>query len=159
VNQKNFAGTATNVYGFFSLTLEAGEVDLAVSYLGYQAHRSVLTLDQDIFLNIKLEASLTLEEIVVIGKDSQKLVNIHEPIGNTEVNLTHLASMPSFVGEADVMRMMDMLPGVQSGADGIGGLHVRGGTPDQNLILLDGVPVYNVNHMLGMFSMFNEGAI
>lgn len=159
VNQKNFAGTATNVYGFFSLTLEAGEVELAVSYLGYQAHRSVLTLDQDIFLNIKLEASLTLEEIVVIGKDSQKLVNIHEPIGNTEVNLTHLASMPSFVGEADVMRMMDMLPGVQSGADGIGGLHVRGGTPDQNLILLDGVPVYNVNHMLGMFSMFNEGAI
>ncbi|MFK8102523.1 MAG: TonB-dependent receptor [Saprospiraceae bacterium] len=151
-------GTSSNSYGFYSITLLEGKQELNFSYLGYQTIVRSLHLTQNLNLNITLSPSLTLAEIVVRANDALQASN---PTDLVEDNLPLdvLKKLPSLGGEPDVLRMAQLLPGIQSGADGIGGIHVRGGNADQNLILLDGVPVYNPLHAIGAFSIFNADAI
>ncbi len=146
-------GGASNAYGFYSQKFKQGKVKLQVSYLGYQSEIVELDLSKSQSFNISLEPSLTLTEVVITArKDSVFITGASQ---GTTLPLERLSHLPHAAGEADVMRYIQMLPGVQSGADGFGGLHVRGGNSDQNLILLDDVPVYNPSHTFGLFSIFN----
>lgn len=152
-------GTASNEYGFFSLTLPAGEVLLVVSYLGYESYRQWLNLSGDIRLNLRLSANSFLPEVVVTPKDTGSWLpsnGVDRQAGDL-VLITR--ELPSLAGEPDPVRTMHLLPGIHTGADGIEGLHIRGGDPGQNLVLIDGVPVYNISHAAGIFSVFNAGAI
>ncbi len=155
--RKHATGTVSNEYGFFSMTLPEGETDLLVSYLGYGEWSNDLSLDRDIQMNISLAPSVTLAEIIVTPKDS--LSQISKLSGEQKIAIPQAQSMPDLGGESDIIRMIHLLPGVQSGVDGFGGMYVRGGNVDQNLMLVDGVPVYNAAHLFGMFSIYNTDAI
>lgn len=157
MDQISGKGTSTNIYGFFSLTIPAGKVQLICSYLGYQIQALNINLESNQRIELALEPFLTLEEIVVIARDSFSLKSLKN--NGEELPLNVLRAFPQLGGEGDVIRFTHMLPGVQIGADGVGGIHVRGGSADQNLILLDGVPVYNATHAVGVFSIFNSSAI
>lgn len=149
----NLVGGASNAYGFYSQKFKRGTLCLQVSYLGYQTKVIEVNLDKPQQLNIALEPSLTLKEIVVTSqKDSAILLQNGSEI---TLPLEWLSHLPAAAGEPDLLRYIQLMPGVQSGGDGFGGLHVRGGNSDQNLILLDDVPVYNPSHTFGLFSIFN----
>ncbi len=148
-------GTSTNEYGFFSLDLEEGAVDLAVTYLGYRPFQEVFSLKEEVEMVFKLGPSLTLAEVIVLASDTTDSVTKTEH-GSNKIDVDQMKGLPTLGGEIDVMRMIDLMPGIQTGNDGLGGIHVRGGNPDQNLVLLDGVPVYNAGHLLGVFSMFSD---
>lgn len=152
-------GVTTNDYGFFSLPLLEGSIELQVSYIGYQSKTERLDLNKNTRVKINLQPSLTLMEVVVTDQNLSKTHRrflLGKGIG---LNAAEIRETPAMAGESDVLRYMQMQPGVQSGADGFAGLHVRGGNTDQNLVLLDGVPVYNPSHTLGMFSVFNTQTI
>ncbi len=151
-------GTTSNVYGFFSLTLPKDSVYLAVSYLGYETKYFRLKLDKDVEMNFQLSSGEALAEVEVVA---EKLDKIEEKtqMSQIEVPVQQIQRLPALLGEVDVLKSLQLLPGVQSGGEGTSGLYVRGGSPDQNLILLDGTPVYNVSHLFGFFSVFNADAI
>ena len=151
-------GCATNSYGFYTLTLNQGQVDLQVSYVGYTQQSRALDLKENISLNFMLETNTTLDEVVVEG--TRATVSARNPqMSVVELPVQQIKSIPTLFGEADVLKAIQLLPGVQNGSEGSAGMYVRGGGPDENLLLLDGVPVYNVNHMLGFFSVFNPDAL
>lgn len=156
---KDRFGTAANEYGFFSITGTAGEYELTVSYAGYQAYTKKITLNAPLKLNIQLAAGNALQEVVV--KASQrKNENVRSPqMGLDKLNMKDLDNVPVLFGEKDVLKTIQMLPGVKSGGEGNTGFFVRGGAADQNLILLDEATVYNSSHLLGFFSTFNADAI
>ncbi|MEM7104499.1 MAG: carboxypeptidase-like regulatory domain-containing protein [Bacteroidota bacterium] len=151
-------GTITNAYGFFSISLPEGKQEIVFSYLGSEASSSILELRENTRLSIALEQSVTLIEVVVTPKNSASNNN-RSSVTEDHLNSKMVKIQPELGGESDVIRTAMLLPGVQTGADGLGGLHVRGGNPDQNLMLLDGVPVYNASHLLGIFSIYNTNAI
>ena len=151
-------GCATNSYGFFTLTLNTGAVDLQVSYVGYVQQNRTLELKENLSLNFMLSANTTLDEVVV--EASRATVSARSPqMSVVELPVQQIKSIPTLFGEADVLKAIQLLPGVQNGSEGSAGLYVRGGGPDENLLLLDGVPVYNVNHAFGFFSVFNPDAL
>ncbi len=151
-------GCATNSYGFYTLTLNQGQVDLQVSYVGYTQQSRALDLKENLSLNFMLETNTTLDEVVVEG--TRATVSARNPqMSVVELPVQQIMSIPTLFGEADVLKAIQLLPGVQNGSEGSAGMYVRGGGPDENLLLLDGVPVYNVNHMLGFFSVFNPDAL
>ena len=151
-------GCATNSYGFYTLTLKQGQVDLQVSYVGYTQQSRALDLKENLSLNFMLETNTTLDEVVVEG--TRATVSARNPqMSVVELPVQQIKSIPTLFGEADVLKAIQLLPGVQNGSEGSAGMYVRGGGPDENLLLLDGVPVYNVNHMLGFFSVFNPDAL
>lgn len=148
-------GTVTNEFGFFSLRLEEGEHRLALARVGYEMGARVIELNSDRLMVLKMKPNTTLPEVLIrpmISRDSNQQAESVSPITLT---VSDLKFMPAPGGEPDLMRQVALEPGVQTGVDGLGGLHVRGGNADQNLILLDDVPVYNPSHALGMFSIFN----
>ncbi|MDX5449208.1 MAG: TonB-dependent receptor [Bacteroidota bacterium] len=150
-------GTVTNSYGFFSLTLPTDTGELAFSYVGYETKVIQLKKDLPELLTIGLEPTSTeLDEVTVTAETP-----VVEQTQMSQITLSpkEIKQIPAFLGEVDVLRSLQYLPGVQSGNEGTTGLYVRGGSPDQNLILLDGVPVYNANHLFGFFSVFNADAI
>lgn len=151
-------GTVSNEYGFFSLQLPAGLALLRLSYLGYESYEEPLKVDKNITLNKALQGSVTLSEVVVYPRDTSA-----NPIAGLAtgqlIGLRETKMLPSLAGEEDVVRTAFLLPGVTTGADGAEGLQVRGGDAGQNLVLLDGVPVYYVNHAIGLFSIFNSDAV
>ena len=151
-------GTTTNLYGFFSLTVDTGEVRLTISYVGYGDITETIQLKEDVFKNISLEMGRELEEVVISATNSEK---IHEQtqMSSIKIPMKQIEKLPAFMGERDILKTIQLLPGIQSGSEGTSGLYVRGGGPDQNLILLDGVPVYNASHLFGFFSVFNSSAI
>lgn len=151
-------GTTTNPYGFYSITLPEGEATLRFSYLGYGADTYSFTLQRDTVLNIKMKDNNQLQEVVIVSNKSEA-GNLATQMGAIEIPTAQIKSTPSVLGEADVMKTIQLMPGVQAGVDGSAGLYVRGGSPDQNLILLDGVPVYNVDHLFGFFSVFTPEAV
>ena len=106
-----------------------------------------------------MDANLTIREIIVIGSEFENRLDALTPIGAEEIPVQQMSLYPKLGGEADVFRMTEFMPGVQTGADGLGGLHIRGGSTDQNLVLMDGVPIYNASHSLGIFSVFNPEAV
>jgi len=157
-DQKSVAGSVSNNYGFYSLTLPADSVYLSFSYIGFQPEEFRLLLNKDITLDIKLGASVSLEVVEVIGEKLEKIEETSQ-MSRIEVPIEQIKKVPALMGEVDVLKTLQLLPGVQSGGEGQSGLYVRGGSPDQNLVLLDGVPIYNVSHLLGFFSVFNADAI
>lgn len=152
-------GTVTNVSGFYTLTLPVGEHALQVSYVGYQP--STLTtfmLSQDTTIRWDLASSTRLEEVTVVGHKSLSSPESAQ-MSAIEVPIQQIKNIPAIGGEVDVLKAIQLLPGVQSGSEGATGIYVRGGGPDENLIMLDGVPLYNVSHLMGFFSVFNADAI
>jgi len=158
LDQKSLAGTVTNNYGFFSLTLPKDSVTLSFSYIGYQPQEVKLYLDKDMSLEIDLSSSVSLNVVEVVGEKLEKIQESSQ-MSRIEIPVEQIKKVPALLGEVDVLKTLQLLPGVQSGGEGQSGLYVRGGSPDQNLVLLDGVPVYNVSHLLGFFSVFNADAI
>lgn len=152
-------GTITNEYGFYSLTVPIGIREIIFSYLGYQPLMKKIDLQKNQALHIDLSPSLTLQEIVVVAADTLTASGSDAGAGQQKVSLQQVKTLPTLGGESDLHRTMQLLPGVQTGPDGVGGLHVRGGSIDQNFTLIDGVPVYNPSHALGIFSIFNTSAI
>lgn len=151
-------GTVTNAYGFYSLTIAAGQTNLQFSYVGYLTQKKNINLTRDTVINIKIKPSAQLQEVTVIGH--QKISGVQSSqMSAIEVPVSQIKTVPTLFGEADLVKALQLLPGVQSGSEGSTGMYVRGGGPDENLFLLDGIPVYNVNHMAGFFSVFNPDAI
>ncbi|MDF1549652.1 MAG: carboxypeptidase-like regulatory domain-containing protein, partial [Bacteroidales bacterium] len=152
------AGTISNPYGFFSLTLPKGTYQIIFSFVGYETIVQTVDLTKDVSLNINLDQNLELEEVKVTGEKIEKEVESTQ-ISSVSLSTKTIKSIPALMGEVDIIKALQLLPGIQSGTEGSSGLYVRGGGPDQNLILLDGIPVYNVNHLFGFFSVFNADAI
>ncbi len=155
---KTLTGTITNYYGFYSLKMPGGKVIIAVSYVGYQTLQVTLDLQSDTVLNVGLTPVIELEEVVVTDKSPQQTVKKSQ-MSVVELPLPALKQLPVLFGEIDVIKSLQLMPGIQGGIEGASGIYVRGGSPDQNLILIDGVPVYNVSHLFGLFSVFNDDAI
>ena len=151
-------GCATNNYGFYTLTLPEGEMSLQVAFVGYEPQNHTFILQSDTTLSFLLQTNNELEEVVI--EATRTTVNAENPqMGIVELPIKQIKTIPSLFGETDVLKAIQLLPGVQNGTEGSAGMYVRGGGPDENLILLDGVPVYNANHALGFFSVFNADAI
>jgi outer membrane cobalamin receptor len=151
-------GIITNAYGFYSLTLPAGKVKLTASYIGYQPVVQDLDLSADTLVNIRLEPVINIDEVVISAERAQSAVRSTQ-MSMTELSAKSIKNLPMLLGEVDVLKALQLLPGVKGGNEGTSGIYVRGGGPDQNLILLDGVPVYNASHLFGFFSVFNPDAI
>ena len=153
-----YEGTITNTYGFFSLSLPAGVKEITISYIGYGDELMTVDLTEDLQMTIPLFLSNRMDEIEIVA-EKQRNVAEESSMSTIEVPIHQIKKVPALLGEVDVLKALQLLPGVQSGGEGQSGLYVRGGSPDQNLILLDGVPVYNVAHLFGFFSVFNPDAI
>lgn len=158
LESRRSTGTATNPFGFYTLTLPEGEAELTFSYLGYESQRSRFELTKDTVLNIPLTSNNLLAEVVVLS-DKHEAGLQSTAMGAHEIPMAQIRSTPSILGEADLLKTIQLLPGVQAGMEGFSGMYVRGGGPDQNLVLLDGIPVYNADHMLGIFSIFTPDAV
>ena len=152
----NKRGTATNDYGFFTLTLPEDSLHLEIRYVGYKNYKEQTINKANSFKIISLEPRVDLKEIEIrdegISKSEQKPNGFY-------FNLRGIKDIPSFMGETDILRAMQMVPGVQGAVESVGGINVRGGGTDQNLVLVDGVPVYNIVHVFGLFSIINPGAV
>ncbi len=157
VNNKP-VGATTNQYGFYSITLPAGVYKLKFSYIGFREKEVEIELNKDILVNATLEEDNNLMEEVVIetGKNDKTR---NTAIGVEKMNMKEIEKLPVLFGEKDVLKTLQLLPGVKSNSDGGSGFSVRGGGFDQNLILLDEAPVYNASHLLGFFSTFNSDAL
>ena len=155
--EDDLTGTSSNNYGFYSLTLDEGSYDLIISYIGYTNARRKINLDEDVQLPVSLVPSLGLEEVEITATASQSVKS--SQMSAIDISVERIKNVPALLGEVDVIKAIQLLPGVQSGTEGASGLYVRGGGPDQNLILLDGTPVYNASHLFGFFSVFNVDAI
>ena len=152
-------GTVTNVYGFYSITLPAGDYQVGISYLGYESTERTIRLTEDVPLNIELNPSaIFTEEVVIKAERADENVQSTQ-MGTTELGIEEVKTIPALLGEVDVLKTLQLLPGVQSAGEGNSGFYVRGGGPDQNLILLDEAVVYNTGHLFGFFSVFNADAI
>jgi outer membrane receptor for ferrienterochelin and colicin len=151
-------GTVSNLYGYYSITVNAGSSNLVYSFVGYKPIVLTLNVLKDTTININFESNVDLKTVEITAKRSDQIQNTTQ-MSYAEIPIHQINSLPVILGEKDVMRAIQLLPGVQSGAEGTTGLYVRGGGPDQNLILLDGVPVYNASHLFGFFSIFNTDAL
>lgn len=150
-------GCLTNNYGYFSLALNQGEVDLQVSYVGYYQKKMAFKLVNDTTVSFQMQ-NMQLNEVTITAERSVVSVRSSQ-MSAIEIPVQQIKTIPTLFGEADVLKAIQLLPGVQNGSEGSAGMYVRGGGPDENLLLLDGVPVYNVNHMMGFFSVFNPDAL
>lgn len=151
-------GVVTNQYGFYSLRVRHDSLTLAFSYLGYESVRHILSLPVDTTLHVTLVPRVIgLGEIEVIAQSDSLAYPLR--LSRHAVSVEQIKTMPVLLGEVDIMKSMQLLPGVQSGAEGKSGMYVRGGGPDQNLVLLDGISVYNAEHLWGLLSSFNAEAM
>ncbi len=152
-------GTTTNAYGFYSIRLPEGDYEVRISYVGYKMVVIPLSIFRSTELDISLEQAATLDEVVVtdealITRQSEEVL-----MSKIELNAAQIQNTPTLMGEKDVLKTLQLLPGVQSGSEGQSGIYVRGGGPDQNLILVDEATVYNASHLFGFFSLFNGDAV
>lgn len=152
-------GAVTNVYGFYSITLPEGNYTLVLSFIGYKSISQSIELNKNIKLNFSLEqSSEMLREVLVIGEqEDQNVTRVQMSVEH--LNVETIKRIPQLLGEADVIKSLQLRPGVSSVGEGASGFNVRGGNIDQNLILLDESPVYNSSHLFGFFSVFNPDAI
>lgn len=152
------AGTLTNRYGYFSLMLPIKDtlITLRATYVGY-SNVELCTSKPISALIIEMKSAQEVLNEVIIRADSANYEN--NLVGYHKINLQAITKLPVLFGEKDVLKAIQLLPGVQTGTEGTAGIYVRGGSPDQNLILLDGIPVYNVNHLFGFFSVFHPQAV
>ena len=152
-------GVATNGYGFYTLALPAADsVVLEFSYVGYATQRHTVALRGNVVLNVELEIDMMqIDEIEVVAESKTSSRSTQTSV--VELPIKQLKAIPMLLGEKDLLRAFQLMPGVQSGGEGTSGLYVRGGGPDQNLIILDDAPVYNAFHLFGFMSLFNGDAI
>jgi hypothetical protein len=152
------AGIISNEYGFYSLTLPSGNYSVVVSQVGYETLVQKIKLDSSQSINFYLQTKNVLKEVVV--ESSRKNDNLTKAqMGTETINMSSISKVPVIFGEKDLLKTIQLLPGVKSAGEGNSGFFVRGGGADQNLILLDEAPVYNATHLLGFFSTFNSDAI
>lgn len=151
-------GTITNEFGFFNLRLPPDSVKLVVSMVGYEVYAHRFKLRKDIRGNILLKPNFSLDP-VEINADDELMASEFGGASILSIPIEEVEKMPALMGESDVLSTLSLLPGVHSGPDGSGGLYVRGGGPDQNLVLYDGAPIYNSSHLFGFYSIFNSSAI
>ncbi len=149
-------GVISNTYGFYSLTINSGKIKLTASYIGFASQTIEFDMTKDIRFNFSLIPANEIEEVEIVGQKSEAEKT---EMGKINVSVKTIQKIPALLGEVDVLKAIQLLPGIQSGTEGTSGFYVRGGGPDQNLILIDGVPVYNANHLFGFFSVFNADAI
>lgn len=152
------SGTISNTYGFYSYTTSSDSILLSISYVGYSDVDTLILISENLHIDIPLQPQNTISEIEIIAEKSIKIQE-ESSMSTVDVSPAQIKKIPALLGEVDVIKALQLLPGVQSGGEGQSGLYVRGGSPDQNLILLDGVPVYNASHLFGFFSVFNADAI
>ncbi|MCF8299223.1 MAG: TonB-dependent receptor, partial [Saprospiraceae bacterium] len=151
-------GTVSNNYGFYSITVPNGNYKFIFSYVGYKAVIKELDLSKDIELNIQLESSLDLEGVEISAQKQEKISEVVQ-MSIIDLPVDQVKNIPALFGEKDVFKALQLMPGIQSGTEGSSGIYVRGGGPDQNLIILDDATVYNANHLFGFFSVFNGDAL
>lgn len=151
-------GITTNGYGFYSLSFPTDTFDLVISYVGYKAQLFKIKLTSNVQLDIALENNSQLDEVVVSAKNEER---ISEDVQMSKIDLPveQIKDLPALLGEKDVLKAIQLLPGVQKGSEGSSGIYVRGGGPDQNLIIIDEATVYNASHLFGFFSLFNGDAL
>ncbi|MCF8364691.1 MAG: TonB-dependent receptor [Bacteroidales bacterium] len=152
-------GTVSNLYGFYAVSVPSGEYTLTFSYIGYQSQTRTVKLQKDLTIDIELKSTeQQLEEVVITGERQDKNVSAAE-MSVVKIESKTISQIPALFGETDVLRAIQLLPGVKPLAEGSTGFSVRGGSSDQNLVLLDEAAVYNAGHLLGFFSVFNNDAI
>ena len=157
--KENQTGVISNAYGFYSLTLPKGNYHITFSFIGLKDLVKEVTLDKSLSLNVELEEeALELNEVVVMGeREDEKVTNIQ--MSKNELDLAQIKKLPALFGEPDIIKTIQMLPGVISAGEGTSSFFVRGGSADQNLILIDEAPVYDPSHLFGLFSVFNADVI
>ncbi len=151
-------GAKSNEYGFYSLTLPAGTYHIKSAYVGYQSFLETIILQKDLKMDILLGPGIEMAEVVIQAYKQNENVT-RAQMGVTKIEMKDVRTIPMLFGERDVLKTIQLLPGVKSAGEGNSGFYVRGGASDQNLILLDEAPVYNASHLLGFFSTFNGDAI
>lgn len=152
-------GISSNQYGFFSITLDEGEYFLVCSFIGYQPKIIAVKLDGNQQLNFEMLPKINLSQEVVVSSKKRDANVKNAQMGKFTLPIEQIKSIPAFLGEVDLLKTIQLLPGIRNAGEGSAGLYVRGGGPDQNLILLDDAPVYNTGHLFGFFSIFNSDAI
>lgn len=159
ISELKNTGAASNEYGFYSLTIPEGDYTMVVSMLGYQSVTEKLALHADIKKDIFMgDTAKSMDEVVITGEKAD--ADVTDPqMGSQKLDIKEANKIPVLFGEKDILKTIQLLPGIKSGGDGGSGFFVRGGAADQNLILLDEAPVYNASHLLGFFSTFNSDAI
>jgi hypothetical protein len=150
-------GTVTNEHGFYSLSLPAGDARLVFSFVGYAPVEVALSPARDTLLPVALEPSIRLEGVTVVGNGSAWMTGVQP--GQSRFPIKVVNDLPALLGEGDVLKTLQLLPGVKTSNEGLAGLYVRGGNADENLYLMDGVPVYNPSHLMGFFSTFNPNVV
>jgi hypothetical protein len=152
-------GTASNAYGFYSLTLPVDSATIIFSYIGYEARIVNVVLTANLKLDIALEPALLSSDSVVVEAERSVPIEERTQMSTVEIPIRQVESMPTILGETDLIKAFQLMPGVRGGSEGSSGLFVRGGSADQTLILLDGATVYNASHFFGLFSVFNAAAV
>ncbi|MBW7845843.1 MAG: carboxypeptidase-like regulatory domain-containing protein, partial [Bacteroidia bacterium] len=152
-------GTATDASGNYQLKLPAGNYTITVTYLGYSTKSTTLTINSDKKLNFSLaQVSTQINDVIITGERTNKAVTSTE-MSRVELKAEQIKTLPVIFGEPDVLKAITLLPGIKSGGEGGTGFYVRGGGPDQNLILMDDAVIYNASHLLGFLSVFNTDAV
>lgn len=152
-----YTGTSTNTYGYYSLQLPAGKSIVKVSYVGYQPEIKTLDIKRDTLVNLFLQqATVKIQEVEI---SAEKAIRQQTLMGKQAMNAKQIETLPAFVGEADILRAASVLPGISMGKEGYADIFVRGGDRGQNLILLDGIKLYNTSHVGGFVSLFNPNMI
>ncbi|MEO6638830.1 MAG: TonB-dependent receptor, partial [Ginsengibacter sp.] len=152
-------GIASNQYGFYSISLPTNTYFFVCTHVGYVPKIVKIDLRADVQFNFELAPKVTTEQAIVISSKRRDANVKNAQMGKLDLSINQIKSIPAFLGEIDVMKAVQLLPGVQSAGEGNSGLYVRGGGADQNLILLDDAVVYNTGHLFGFFSIFNGDAI
>jgi len=144
-------GTSSNNYGFYSITLPADEATtLVFSFVGYERIDKIFVLNKNLEMNIELVSANQLSEVVVSSKRQGERVSESVEMSKIDIPINQIKKIPAFMGEKDVLKVLQLMPGVQKGSEGQSGIYVRGGGPDQNLIILDDAVVYNASHLFLM---------
>ncbi len=157
--KETLKGTSTNSYGYYSFTVPEGDYTLVITFLGYKSIELPLSLDANVKKNIDLQSmSYTAGEVEITGEKKDENISSVQ-MSKNEIDMDLVETLPAFMGEVDILKTIQLLPGVQSAGEGNSGYYVRGGGPDQNLVLLDEAVVYNASHLFGFFSVFNADAI
>ena len=152
-------GAGTNAYGFYSITLPAGTYTFIAQFIGYAPQEIAINLKQSVKQNFSLTEQInTLHEVVVSGQKQDENVS-RTTMGMQKLNTNEIKSIPVLFGENDLLKTIQLLPGIKPAGEGSSGFNVRGGSSDQNLILLDEATVFNASHLMGFFSVFNSDAI
>ena len=157
--KETMKGVQTNQYGYFALPIDKGTYTFIVSYMGYTEYSEKIILDQNVIKTVTMQENvITKRELVVTGEKEDKNTTSTE-MGKVQIEVEKIKTLPAFMGEVDVLKTIQLTPGVQNAGEGNSSFYVRGGGPDQNLILLDEAVVYNASHLFGFFSVFNADAV